>query len=297
MLDAYTVDDAEMADDDEYDYEMQEEPAPSGSGAAPLQEYDMAREDQADYEDVIVAEPIAATPTADVPIFEETETVPLEENMQPPQPEIPETSPVIAQSVHPVRSTDAPLATDTSIAAPESVITLPTEPLREVPMSSQTDASAAPATSPIIQLPDLPGDTTVATLPTESLSATAPSPSIETHVAVQHDVPSQDESTLPAEPHAATPTFTVPSIAFYFEDKVFSLFQSNETGSSVLLAGRQDLYTSPLARLLREIKVQEHALFPGIEDCVLGLEYPELDLCIDQVRSSIPSELMSQMSY
>ncbi|KAG8863732.1 hypothetical protein FRB96_007569 [Tulasnella sp. 330] len=283
MFDAYTADDAEMADDGEYDYEMQEEPAPSGNGTAPLQEYDMAREDQADYEDVIVAEPIVVTPIVDVPIIQEAQTVTLvEENTQLPQPEILEITPTIVQSEEPNPSADASFDV-IPITAPEPVILPPLESAPQIPMSTQTDLSATTDPSPMIKLLDLPEDTTVTIPPTESLSTTIPSPPVETHVAVQHDVPSQSEpTTLPAESQEATPTLAVPPIALYFEDKVFSLFHDNESGSSVLLAGREDLYTSPLAQLLREIKVQEHVLFPGIEDCVLGLEYQELDLCIDQ---------------
>ncbi|KAG9036466.1 hypothetical protein FRB95_008764 [Tulasnella sp. JGI-2019a] len=278
MFDAYNADDAEMVDDDEYDYEMQEEPAASGSGTTQLQEYDMAREDQADYEDVIIAEPTAPVPAADVLIIEEVEPAIVEERKETSQPIIPEISPFVAQEEPSMPLTDVPFVVDAPVGIPE--VSIAVQPLEPVPEFPASESATVTATSPIIQLPDLPPDTTVPAYATESLATAAPTHPVESHEADQHDALPQNE--VPASPQGDAQTLTVPPIAFYFEDKIFSLFHDNENGSPVLLPGRQKLYTSPLAELLREIKVQEHALFPGVEDCVLGLEYQELDLCIDQ---------------
>lgn len=284
MFDAYNADDAEMLDDDTYDYEMQEEPA------AGMQEYDMDGGEHAEYEDVIPAEPIVPTPEVDVPILEEAETVIVEEEREPAQ--ALSSQPAFSQILPPVTPAEfvplpqlIPTSGDPSHPAivPE-ILSLEPSATTNTPL---VESAALSAPTPVINIPALPDDVPVppavqSEAPYGS-SATIESPAIP-HEDSINNIPIAQQPVISEESN----TTFVPPIAFYFEQQVFSLFapfQSSEGESClpVLLSGRHGLYTSPLAQLLQEIKAQEYPYFPGIEDCVLGLEYQELDLCIDAV--------------
>lgn len=194
------------------------------------------------------------------------------------------------------------------------------------PVISTVETTTNPIATSITSEPQNPSPPTeiVSTSPTTETKL-APEPQIE--VASQQEEPTRTSPTVPSEPsqnlgavpaaieaplsteepseppqtveetvHALvenSPTVIVPHITLYYDEQTFILFaphSETENSAPSLLSGKFELFVAPLNQFLRALRLEEAQYFPEGEDFVFGLEYPDLDLCIDEVRiTSMPS--------
>ncbi|KAG8991694.1 hypothetical protein FRB90_001252 [Tulasnella sp. 427] len=186
-----------------------------------------------------------------------------------------------------------------------------TNQLKEYDMEGDTEAEyeqpmmvAEPADGMITEQPTLTTTTAVDVPILESLvqeestaaleTVASETPQDTTQIPTTSEAPANIEPpALPADSVDQTvkslvqnlPTVVVPHITLYYNEQAFMLFApQDETQDSLpsLLSGKFEFFVSPLAHFLNALRVQETQHFPEASDVVFGLEYPDLDLCIDE---------------
>ncbi|KAG8934196.1 hypothetical protein FRC01_004529 [Tulasnella sp. 417] len=313
--------DAEMDDYDGYydDAAMVDE---SGGGNAQLKEYDMEGDIEAEYEEpMMLAEPAdgmiteqpapttapvagipaiegpAAAPSpADVPILPAATTTAAPQPLPtPPQPtpgpvstdlptvvfsNVPVEAPTVPTPVTPaVETTSNPIAT---LVTPEPQN--PSPPTEIVSTTPATEAKLAP--EPQVEAPSKQEESipTPPAEPSQNLEAVANAVEAPPSIKEPSQPPQSVEETVQALVQNL-PTVVIPHITLYYDEQAFILFaphSETENSSPSLLSGKPELFVAPLSQFLRALRQQETQHFPEGEDFVFGLDYPDLDLCIDE---------------
>ena len=288
MVEEVYTTDAEMADYDTYDYEMQEETA---GDAVP--EYEMDGETAPDAAYVIHTESItmvseATQPTSLEVLMPQASAVPspapilMPSEIASPQPPPPTTIDIAPTSLAPDQvvlppspdiPTILPVVTAESVAPPPQVET-------STPPENRVDVSTnIPPPSPTP--PEVP-----TVLPTivveagETITPAAEAPS-DRPTETGQAAPSTSSGEVPA---SANTEIVVPLITLYYNDNPFSLFQASSELPEPLLRDYFDFYLTPLTDLLHALKAHETTHLHVAEGTILGLEHQGLDLCIDQVK-------------
>lgn len=243
--------------------------------------------------------PTAAPSPADVPILPAVTTAAVPQPLPtPPQPtpgpvstDLPavifsnapaEIPPVLSPVTAAVETTINPIATSIT-SEPQN----PSPPTEIVSTTPATEVKLAP--EPQVEVASEPEESTRAspTVPSE------PSQNLGTVAAAIEAPLSIEEPSLPPQAVEETvqalvenlPTVIVPHITLYHDEQTFILFAPHseiENSFPSLLSGKFELFVAPIDQLLRALRLQETQHFPEGEDFVFGLEYPDLDLCIDE---------------
>ncbi|KAG9049249.1 hypothetical protein FS837_010785 [Tulasnella sp. UAMH 9824] len=206
----------------------------------------------ADLPTVVFPNPSAETQTVSSPVTSTVETT---------------TNP-IATSITPEPQHPSP-PTEIVSTSPTTETKLPSEPQIEV-ASKQEEATRTP--------PAIPSQ------PSQNLGA-VPS-AIEAPLSTEE--PSQPPQTVEETVETLvenSPTVIVPHVTLYYDEQTFILFaphSETENSSPSLLSEKFELFVAPLNQFLRALRLVEAQYFPEGEDFVFGLEYPDLDLCIDE---------------
>ncbi|KAG8947305.1 hypothetical protein FRC04_010881 [Tulasnella sp. 424] len=248
----------------------------------------------------IMEEPTAAPSPADVPILPTVAETAVPQTLPtPPQPTpgpVPTDLPAIVFSIPPA---EVPTVLSPVTPAVETAVNPTATSITSEPQNPSPPPEIAP-TTPQIEATSVPEPQVEGTLEQEEsarASPVVPGETSQNHSAgnstVEAPVGIEKSTPLPTQPTEETaqapvenqPTIVVPHITLYYDEQAFILFaphSETEDSSPSLLSGKFELFVAPLNQLLCALRSQEPQHFSEGEDFVFGLEYPDLDLCIDE---------------